>query len=152
MRKTVQIGGKAVDLLCNAVTPILYKSAYRQDVMAVLARKTTIPRTDPRKTPEELKAMSPEEKENYLKEMGAYAEELMGTLTEMQDTVGKLAHVMAMQAQAEDEGIVLLTSGITESTYMQWLAQFEQQDISDAMKDILEVYQTSARQTVTPKN
>lgn len=152
MRTTVYIGDKAVDMLCNAVTPIVYKSAFHQDVLVAMMKRAQIQREDPTLTPEEVAKLTPEERQQYMMRMVEYSEKMLDLLSDLQDTVWKLGHVMARQAEAADAGKTLLMTSISENTYMEWLSQFEADDMTAAMQGILRAYNLSAEPKSQPKN
>lgn len=151
MRTTVQIGKYEVDMLCNALTPILYRNAYQGDILLEL---TGVAKNAPisRKSREELQAMSLEERKAYLEELNSEAETLMGSLNSMQDTVSKLGYVMYMQAKMADADRSIRAAAITEEGFFEWLSQFEVDDLTNAMAEILAAYQIGSKTKSQPKN
>ena len=90
-------------------------------------------------------------------------EDFYGIITseKMSDSTGtiaitKLAYVMAMQArnsraQNSREPEKLDFHALNNDTFVEWLEQFDPQDINDRLAEIAEVYMTSKKSVASPK-
>lgn len=68
-------------------------------------------------------------------------------LTDSAGTVAitKLAYIMAMQASKAD------FHALSNDTFVEWLDEFDAQDINDKLAEIAEVYMTSKKSVASPK-
>lgn len=85
-------------------------------------------------------------------------EDFYGIITseKMSDSTGtiaitKLAYVMAMQARNSREPEKLDFHALNNDTFVEWLEQFDPQDINDKLAEIAEVYMTSKKSVASPK-
>ena len=152
MRKTVKIGGKSVEMLCNAVTPILYKNMFNSDILRDLWACEKVVLTDPSLPEDVVAMMSDEQKEEYLTKLTEYEGKQLDLLERMCEAVNRLAFTMNMQAQYADKGEVIQLSGIGMDDYISWLSQFGTMDLTRASKEILGVYHADAKSTSKRKN
>ena len=61
------------------------------------------------------------------------------------DVAGKLAYVMAAQANNED------MNALSADKYIEWLDGFDFTDFSDALSDVMEIFMGSSQGSVSPK-
>ena len=88
-------------------------------------------------------------------------EDFYGIITseKMSDSTGtiaitKLAYVMAMQARNSKDDLPFPKvdyHALNNDTFVEWLEQFDPQDINDRLAEIAEVYMTSKKSVASPK-
>ena len=111
MRGKIEIGGKEVEMLANAASPILYKRVFRQDWFKVLS--------------ESQNDESGIEGISYFEQMG---------------------FIMAMQASKPGQ-----LANLTFDDYLDWLAQFETEDLMAALGDVASLYRGQEVTNSQPK-
>lgn len=152
MRKAVKIGAESVDLLCNAVTPILYKHVFQGDILRDLMACRKITTEDPILDDSVVEMMTQEQKEAYLKKLTDHEEKQLQLFSEMTDAVSKLAFVMAKQAEYADRGEAIRLTGLGEDDYWGWMGQFGAFDLVRATKEIIGVYNADMKTSSKRKN
>lgn len=150
MKKTITLGNKAVECVCNALTPILYTQVFNKDflveMMSIMSVKAfdkvrdEIARGDiasiEAKKESIAKSLSPEDVANILSRSKMNSEVLF---------------VMSKQAETED---VDKLSRLSKRDFLIWLSGFENGAFNDPnlTNVVLEIWNGNTSQTTEPKN
>ena len=121
MKGTITVKDKTIDLVSNALTPILYRQIFHKDFLREIS---------------EFKKLKGKKREDY-------TEEDLEIITSRYETFSRLAFVMAKQAEIK-ETARLVNLGI--NNYYEWLMQFETNDMNDphVMGDLLAIWSGNA--------
>ena len=153
MKKEIKLTDKTITLKASAATNILYKRAFKEDILVKMAAYT--------KNIKELKAMqekiaafkadesmSQEKTLEAINEM--MASDVYTTSTNfMDETLPKLAFIMFLEA---NEGIETIFNKLNEESYLIWLMDIDQNDLISVTGQFMEIWQSGSRTTSKPKN
>lgn len=151
MTETIKIGDIAVPMVCNALTPILFKNTFHKDFLSEIRRQANIRKSDPRVPDDVVEKMSITEREAYLDRLEEFTNEAYKAVQDMTESSGQIAYIMAHQYKAmKDQKIKIFDT--SETAYFEWLSQFDLLDMSQAIPEIMGVYTKSTTTTSERKN
>lgn len=153
MKKTIVLNDTEMTFKSSAATNILYKRAFKEDVLVKIAAYT--------KNLKELKSI--QEKVKAVREDTTKSkEEILATMQELMqsdaftastaftsETLPRLAFIMYLEANTDPKDIF---SKLTEEDYLSWLLTIEQNDLLSVTGQIMEIWQAGTKTTSLPKN
>ena len=153
MIKTLTLGGVEVKFKSSAATNILYKRAFREDITMKLTEYSQNAKNlkKLRASMAEIRAseeMSDEEKAEKLREITmnpAYVK----ALDFYNDTLPKLAYVMMLEGTFDAAKIF---TELNEDKYLIWLMSLDQDDLTENLNEVLDIWRVGARGTSKAKN
>lgn len=153
MERKISVGDKEMSFKASAATNILYKKAFHDDILVKL--------TSYSKNLKELQKIQETFKE--LKEDTSKSdEERLGVMTELMnsevvtssqtfssETLPKLAYIMYLEA---NEKVGEVFKKLNEESYMAWLMEIDQDELVEVTGQVMDIWQSGARQHSKPKN
>lgn len=152
MKKTIILNEKEMTFKSSAATNILYKKAFREDILVKLTAYT--------KNLKELKNMQAKIAE--MKEENKSAEERLAVMNEMMQSdafitsqsftsneLPKLAYIMYIEANETQNTIF---NKLNEESYMSWLMEIDQDELLTVTGEVMNIWQAGAKTHSKPKN
>ena len=153
MERKISVGDKEMSFKASAATNILYKKAFHDDILVKL--------TSYSKNLKELQKIQGTFKE--LKEDTSKSdEERLAVMTELMnsevvttsqtfssETLPKLAYIMYLEA---NEKVGEVFKKLNEESYMAWLMEIDQDELVEVTGQVMDIWQSGARQHSKPKN
>lgn len=153
MRKTIELNGKSMDFKASAATNILFKRAFHEDILVKISAYTKNLKELKKMQAQvaDLKADGTKTQEEILEAInGLMQSDVFTSSTDfMNETLPKLAFIMNVEANESQESIF---SKLNEESYLAWLMTIEQNDLLRITGQIMEIWQSGARNTSKPKN
>ena len=153
MEKTIKIGDKELTFKSSAATNILYKRAFKEDVLVKLSTytKNLKEMQNMKKTVDELKSATDKTEEEVLQELNKIlaSDVFISTQTFASETLPKLAFIMYLEA---NEKIGTLFTKLNEDNYLAWLMTIDQDELLTVTGEVMDIWQAGARTNSTPKN
>jgi hypothetical protein len=153
MERTILMGEKEVKFKSSAATNLLYKRVFGEDILLKLAEYSKNIK-EMQKANAEVKALQADEtkpKEEILEAMNNYLNsEVFVKANEFQrDTLPQLAFIMWLEANEPAEKIF---SKLNQEQYLFWLMTINQDELLDATSQVIDIWQSGAKNHSKPKN
>ena len=153
MEKTIKIGDKELTFKSSAATNILYKRAFKEDVLVKLSTYTRNLKEmqNMKKTVDELKSATDKTEEEVLQELNKIlaSDVFISTQTFASETLPKLAFIMYLEA---NEKIGTLFTKLNEDNYLAWLMTIDQDELLTVTGEVMDIWQAGARTHSNQKN
>lgn len=153
MKKTINIGEMAMTFKSSAATNILYKRAFKEDILVKLTAYTKNLK-EMQKLQEKvdaLKATTDKTQEEILAELNELmnSDAFVSTQTFASETLPKLAYIMWLEA---NEKIGTIFNKLNEENYLAWLMTIDQDELLTVTGEVMDIWQAGARTHSSPKN
>lgn len=153
MKKTINIGEMAMTFKSSAATNILYKRAFKEDILVKLTAYTKNLK-EMQKLQEKvdaLKATTDKTQEEILAELNELmnSDVFVSTQTFASETLPKLAYIMWLEA---NEKIGTIFNKLNEENYLAWLMTIDQDELLTVTGEVMDIWQAGARTHSSPKN
>ena len=153
MEKTIKIGDKELTFKSSAATNILYKRAFKEDILDKLSTytKNLKEMQNMKKTVDELKSATDKTEEEVLQELNKIlaSDVFISTQTFASETLPKLAFIMYLEA---NEKIGTLFTKLNEDNYLAWLMTIDQDELLTVTGEVMDIWQAGARTHSNQKN
>ena len=153
MEKTIKIGDKELTFKSSAATNILYKRAFKEDILVKLSTytKNLKEMQNMKKTVDELKSATDKTEEEVLQELNKIlaSDVFISTQTFASETLPKLAFIMYLEA---NEKIGTLFTKLNEDNYLAWLMTIDQDELLTVTGEVMDIWQAGARTNSNQKN
>ena len=153
MEKTIKIGDKELTFKSSAATNILYKRAFKEDILVKLSTytKNLKEMQNMKKTVDELKSATDKTEEEVLQELNKIlaSDVFFSTQTFASETLPKLAFIMYLEA---NEKIGTLFTKLNEDNYLAWLMTIDQDELLTVTGEVMDIWQAGARTHSNQKN
>lgn len=153
MEKVITLNEKEMKFKSSAATNILYKKAFKDDVLVKITAYTKnlkeLKNIQARVA--ELKEDTTKSKEEIASEMTALVQsDVMNELTAFSSEIlPRLAYIMYLEANAEQRNIF---QKLNEEAYLGWLMEMNQEDLTSITGEIMSIWLAGAKNTSKPKN
>lgn len=153
MEKTIRIGEREMTFKSSAATNILYKRAFKEDILIKLTAYTKNLK-EMQKLQEKVEALKVAENKTQEQILGELNELMnsdvfVSTQTFASETLPKLAYIMFLEA---NEKIGTIFNKLNEENYLAWLMTIDQDGLLTVTKDVMDIWQAGAKTHSTPKN
>ena len=153
MEKTIKIGDKELTFKSSAATNILYKRAFKEDILVKLSTytKNLKEMQNMKKTVDELKSATDKTEEEVLQELNKIlaSDVFISTQTFASETLPKLAFIMYLEA---NEKIGTLFTKLNEDNYLAWLMTIDQDELLTVTGEVMDIWQAGAKTHSNQKN
>ena len=153
MEKTINIGEMAMTFKSSAATNILYKRAFKEDILVKLTAYTKNLKEMKKlqEKVEALKATTDKTQEEILAELNELmnSDVFVSTQTFASETLPKLAYIMWLEA---NEKIGTIFNKLNEENYLAWLMTIDQDELLTVTGEVMNIWQAGARTHSSPKN
>lgn len=153
MQKTIELSGKEMKFKSSAATNILYKKAFREDILVKLTAysKNIKELKNMQAKIAELRADQSRPQEEILEEMNKLmnSEVFTSSQTFSSETLPRLAYIMWLEANEKQQDIL---RKLNENEYIVWLMGIDQDDLLAITGDVMELWQAGAKTHSKPKN
>lgn len=153
MEKTINIGEMAMTFKSSAATNILYKRAFKEDILVKLTAYTKNLKEMKKlqEKVEALKATTDKTQEQILAELNELmnSDVFVSTQTFASETLPKLAYIMWLEA---NEKIGTIFNKLNEENYLAWLMTIDQDELLTVTGEVMDIWQAGARTHSSPKN
>lgn len=153
MEKTIKIGEKELAFKSSAATNILYKKAFKEDILVELSAHTKNLKEMNRmqETVNALKADTTKTQEEILEELNKIltSDVFISTQKFASETLPKLAFVMWLEA---NEKIGSIFTKLNEENYLAWLMTIDSDELLTVTGEVMDIWQAGAKTHSTPKN
>ena len=153
MEKTIKIGEKELAFKSSAATNILYKKAFKEDILVELSAHTKNLKEMNRmqETVNALKADTTKTQEEILEELNKIltSDVFISTQKFASETLPKLAFVMWLEA---NEKIGSIFTKLNEENYLSWLMTIDSDELLTVTGEVMDIWQAGAKTHSTPKN
>lgn len=153
MEKVITLNEKEMKFKSSAATNILYKKAFKDDVLVKITAYTKnlkeLKNIQARVA--ELKEDTTKSKEEIASEMTALVQsDVMNELTAFSSEIlPRLAYIMYLEANAEQRNIF---QKLNEEAYLGWLMEMNQEDLTSITGEIMSIWLAGAKNTSKQKN
>jgi len=153
MEKVIKVGDRELSFKSSAATNILYKRAFKEDLLIKLSEYT--------KSLKEMKGLqarinalredTAKTEEEVLEELNAImqSETYLSTQTFASETLPKLAFIMYLEA---NEKIGTIFTKLNEENYLAWLMTINQDELLTVTGEVMDIWQAGAKTHSNPKN
>ena len=153
MERKISVGDKEMSFKASAATNILYKKAFHDDILVKLTSysKNLKELQKIQETFKELKedtSKSDEERLAVMTEM-MNSEVVTSSQTFSSETLPKLAYIMYLEA---NEKVGEVFKKLNEESYMAWLMEIDQDELVEVTGQVMDIWQSGARNHSKPKN
>lgn len=152
MEKIIKVNGKEMKFKVSAATNILYKRAFKEDILIKLSSYTkNMKELQAIKTKvDQLKADETKNKEEVASKMAELVssdvfEEVSSFSSE---TLPKLAYIMFLEANEKAS----IFGKLNEESYFTWLMDIDNNDLISITSEVMDLWQGGAKNTSRPKN
>lgn len=158
MFKKIEIGNKEVEFKCSAATSILYKRLFGKSLteevtaLAGLSQQAFALRDKWEKINIETEGLSDAEKEEKTKELVDLLSgdnSILELATKTENLAPQMAYIMWLEANKPQREVF---AGLTDEGYVTWLSNFDQQDLTQASGELLDLWNRSNKQNGKLKN
>ena len=153
MEKIIRIGEKELTFKSSAATNILYKRAFKEDILVKLSAytKNLKEMQKMKETVEALKTDTTRTEEETLAELNKIlaSDVFVSTQTFASETLPKLAYIMWLEA---NEKIGTLFTKLNDDNYLAWLMTIDQDELFTVTGEVMDIWQSGARTHSNPKN
>lgn len=153
MERKISVGDKEMSFKASAATNILYKKAFHDDILVKLTSysKNLKELQKIQETFKELKEDTSKSDEERLAVMTELmnSEVVTSSQTFSSETLPKLAYIMYLEA---NEKVGEVFKKLNEESYMAWLMEIDQDELVDVTGQVMDIWQSGARNHSKPKN
>lgn len=153
MEKTIRIGEKELTFKSSAATNILYKRAFKEDILVKLSAytKNLKEMQKMKETVDALKTDTTRTEEETLAELNKIlaSDVFVSTQTFASETLPKLAFIMWLEA---NEKIGTIFTKLNDDNYLAWLMTIDQDELLTVTGEVMDIWQSGARTHSNPKN
>lgn len=153
MEKIIRIGEKELTFKSSAATNILYKRAFKEDILVKLSAytKNLKEMQKMKETVEALKTDTTRTEGETLAELNKIlaSDVFVSTQTFASETLPKLAYIMWLEA---NEKIGTLFTKLNDDNYLAWLMTIDQDELLTVTGEVMDIWQSGARTHSNPKN
>lgn len=153
MEKTIHIGEREMAFKSSAATNILYKRAFKEDILIKLTAytKNLKEMQKLKEKADSLKVASDKTQEQILEELNELmnSDVFVSTQTFASETLPKLAYIMFLEA---NEKIGTIFTKLNEENYLAWLLTIDQDELLTVTGEVMDIWQAGAKTHSTPKN
>ena len=153
MERKISVGDKEMSFKASAATNILYKKAFHDDILVKLTSysKNLKELQKIQETFKELKEDTSKSDEERLAVMTELMNSEVVTSSQMfsSETLPKLAYIMYLEA---NEKVGEVFKKLNEESYMAWLMEIDQDELVEVTGQVMDIWQSGARQHSKPKN
>lgn len=153
MERKISVGDKEMSFKASAATNILYKKAFHDDILVKLTSysKNLKKLQKIQETFKELKEDTSKSDEERLAVMTELmnSEVVTSSQTFSSETLPKLAYIMYLEA---NEKVGEVFKKLNEESYMAWLMEIDQDELVEVTGQVMDIWQSGARQHSKPKN
>jgi hypothetical protein len=153
MERKISVGDKEMSFKASAATNILYKKAFHDDILVKLTSysKNLKELQKIQETFKELKEDTSKSDEERLAVMTELmnSEVVTSSQTFSSETLPKLAYIMYLEA---NEKVGEVFKKLNEESYMAWLMEIDQDELVEVTGQVMDIWQSGARQHSKPKN
>lgn len=153
MEKAILINEKEIRFKSSAATNILYKRAFKDDVLVKITAYTKnlkeLKNIQARVA--ELKKDTSKPQEEIASEMAALVQsDVMNELTSFSSEIlPRLAYIMYLEANEEQRTIF---QKLNDESYIGWLLEMNQEDLTSITGEIMSIWLAGAKTISKPKN
>lgn len=153
MEKTITIGEREFKFKSSAATNILYKRAFKDDIIVKLTEYTKYSKEliGLKAELDKLKNSEGKTEEEVLKEFNALtnSDAFVKTQEFSSDTLPKLAYIMFLEA---NENIKTIFTKLNEDYYLEWLMTVDQDELLTVTGEVMDIWQAGTKSHSKPKN
>ena len=153
MERKISVGDKEMSFKASAATNILYKKAFHDDILVKLTSysKNLKELQKIQETFKELKEDTSKSDEERLAVMTELmnSEVVTSSQTFSSETLPKLAYIMYLEA---NEKVGEVFKKLNEESYMAWLMEIDQDELVEVTGQVMDIWQSGARQHSKQKN
>lgn len=153
MEKTITIGEKELKFKSSAATNILYKRAFKDDILVKLSEyaKSIKELNKLKASVDALKNADGKTEEEILAELNALmnSDAYVKTQDFSSDTLPKLAYIMFLEA---NENIKTIFTKLNEDNYLEWLMTVDQDELLTVTGEVMDIWQAGTKTHSKPKN
>ena len=153
MEKTITIGEREFKFKSSAATNILYKRAFKEDILVKLSEyaKSIKELNKLKASVDALKKAEGKTEEEILAELNALmnSDAYVKTQDFSSDTLPKLAYIMFLEA---NENIKTIFTKLNEDNYLEWLMTVDQDELLTVTGEVMDIWQAGTKSHSKPKN
>ena len=153
MEKTITIGEREFKFKSSAATNILYKRAFKEDILVKLSEyaKSIKELNKLKASVDALKNAEGKTEEEILAELNALmnSDAYVKTQDFSSDTLPKLAYIMFLEA---NENIKTIFTKLNEDNYLEWLMTVDQDELLTVTGEVMDIWQAGIKSHSKPKN
>lgn len=153
MEKTIKVGEREIKFKSSAGTNILYKRAFKEDILVILAEysKNLKELKKMQSAIEELKNSTDKTDEQILAELNAImsSEAYTSTQSFSSETLPRLAYIMYLEG---NEKINTIFSKLNDEAYLEWLLGIDQDELLEVTGEVMDIWQAGTKTHSKPKN
>ena len=153
MEKTITIGEREFKFKSSAATNILYKRAFKEDILVKLSEyaKSIKELNKLKASVDALKNAEGKTEEEILAELNALmnSDAYVKTQDFSSDTLPKLAYIMFLEA---NENIKTIFTKLNEDNYLEWLMTVDQDELLTVTGEVMDIWQAGTKTHSKPKN
>lgn len=150
MNKYITLGGKDIEFKASAVTSILYKRTFGQDLTTIFSEYVKNYK-EVKKINEQYAIEDGDSDEVIAEKRAAISSDpiiLQFSMMSM-ELFPKIAYIMYLEANVEQRE---LFRKLNEDDFIMWLGQFEKNEIQEHTVDFMNLWNGNAKTSVKPKN
>ena len=153
MEKTITIGEREFKFKSSAATNILYKRAFKDDILVKLSEyaKSIKELNKLKASVDALKNAEGKTEEEILAELNALmnSDAYVKTQDFSSDTLPKLAYIMFLEA---NENIKTIFTKLNGDNYLEWLMTVDQDELLTVTGEVMDIWQAGTKTHSKPKN
>ena len=153
MEKTITIGEREFKFKSSAATNILYKRAFKDDILVKLSEyaKSIKELNKLKASVDALKNADGKTEEEILAELNALmnSDAYVKTQDFSSDTLPKLAYIMFLEA---NENIKTIFTKLNEDNDLEWLMTVDQDELLTVTGEVMDIWQAGTKSHSKPKN
>ena len=153
MEKTITIGEREFKFKSSAATNILYKRAFKEDILVKLSEyaKSIKELNKLKASVDALKNAERKTEEEILAELNSLmnSDAYVKTQDFSSDTLPKLAYIMFLEA---NENIKTIFTKLNEDYYLEWLMTVDQDELLTVTGEVMDIWQAGTKSRSKPKN
>ena len=153
MEKTITIGEREFKFKSSAATNILYKRAFKEDILVKLSEyaKSIKELNKLKASVDALKNAERKTEEEILAELNSLmnSDAYVKTQNFSSDTLPKLAYIMFLEA---NENIKTIFTKLNEDNYLEWLMTVDQDELLTVTGEVMDIWQAGTKSHSKPKN
>ena len=153
MEKTITIGEREFKFKSSAATNILYKRAFKEDILVKLSEyaKSIKELNKLKASVDALKNAEGKTEEEILAELNSLmnSDAYVKTQDFSSDTLPKLAYIMFLEA---NENIKTIFTKLNEDYYLEWLMTVDQDELLTVTGEVMDIWQAGTKSHSKPKN
>ena len=152
MEKTIKVGEKEFKFKSSAATNILYKRAFKEDIIVKLTQysKQLKELNKLKQAIEDIKATATSDEEALAElEKITNSDAFVSTQSFSTETLPKLAYIMFLEA---NEKIGSIFTKLDEENYLGWLLTIDQDELLAVTGEVMDIWQAGTKTHSKPKN